>query len=147
MPPANPQPQIVESVETVILDQNGDELLRIAAREITILQPGSNDVTKTKIHENIVLVDGTNWNAAMLFSQPPVHIAACRICRDPPWTFPCRERPSHGLMRLTKPVCPCGQLCCPRHLRRCSDGRSRCLRCTRKFFWKSLLLNLFYWKG
>ena len=140
---------IVRMTETIIRD--GDEVIaHLTAKEMTLRYPDGR-IEQRKSHENILLADGTSFNAAMTFARPPVQIGACRLCRQPPYMFPFREQPTHGLVRLARAkTCVhnnCGALCCPKHRTLCSDGRYRCTRCARKWFWQELFRGFFFSKG
>ena len=131
---------IVLTNETVIYDGD-EEVARIKGSDITIRHP-NGALEQRKLHDNLLLVDGTNFNAAMMFSTPRVDIGVCRPCRRPPYTFPFRKQPTHGLMRLTRAkTCACGVLCCPKHRHRCADGRYRCPRC----LWRWRLRQSIVW--
>ncbi|MBL1216577.1 MAG: hypothetical protein D8M59_03695 [Planctomycetes bacterium] len=136
---------VIRSTDNVIYDNDGTEILRITASEMTIQMPDGT-LEHRKKHENLILADGTSWNAAMLYAQPPVQIGACAQCRKPPYSFPFRAKPSHGLVRLTRAkTCPdCGTLTCPKHRTRCSDGRFRCTVCARKWRLRESILGLFF---
>lgn len=131
---------IVLTNETVIYDGD-EEVARITGTDITIRQP-DGALEQRKLHDNLVLVDGTNFNAAMMFGTPRVDIGVCRLCRRPPYTFPFCKRPTHGLVRLARAkACVCGTLCCPKHRHRCADGRYRCPKCT----WRWRLRQCIVW--
>lgn len=140
---------IIRSTETVVRDGD-EEIARFTATEMTLRHPDGK-IEHSRLHENLILSDGTSFNAAMMFAQPPVQIGVCRLCRRPPYTFPVRDRPTHGLVRLTRAkTCAhrhCGSLCCPKHRTRCSDGQYRCTRCARTWFWWELILGIFCSKG
>lgn len=137
-------PPIIRTVETVFYESDGSEVLRLSARQLTLHHPDGS-IEQRKINDNLVLVDGSTWNAAMLLAQPPVAVGICELCRRPPYMFPARAKPTHGLVRLSRAkACTCGTLCCPRHRRRCADGQIRCAHCARRWSWKERVLSLFF---
>jgi hypothetical protein len=135
---------ITRTVETIIRGPDGIEIRRVSAGHITIRHPDGR-IEQRKLNENIVLVDGTNWNAGMLYGSNPIEIGACHLCRRPPYVFPLRDPPCAGLLRLSNAeTCECGALCCGKHRRLCSDGEYRCTRCARWWFWLELLSRIFF---
>jgi hypothetical protein len=142
-----PAVPILRSTDTVVRDTDGEEVVRLSATEFTVRYPDGR-LESRKLHENLVLCDGTSFNASMLFANPPVQIGVCRYCRRPPYRFPWREAPTHGVLRLTRArTCSghrCAVLCCSRHRMLCSDGRYRCLRCSRRWAWKEFVLGIFF---
>lgn len=137
---------IIRTVETVFYDNDGYVVMRLSATQMTLHHPDGR-IEQRKINDNLVLADGSTWNAAMLLAQPPVPIGVCGLCRKPPYTFPWRAKPTHGLVRLSRAkTCQCGTLCCPAHRVRCADGQVRCLRCAHTWSWKERLLSLFFAK-
>ena len=146
-----PQPNfqsapVISQTESVIHDKNGDEILRLGASEFTMRFPDGR-IERHKVSESIILADGTNFNVGMMYTSPPIQIGVCSLCRRPPYSFPFRDTPSHGLVRLTRAkTCTCGALCCTRHRRLCSDGRYRCLPCARRWSWKEAVLSIFFAK-
>ena len=146
-----PQPNfqsapVISQTDSVIRDGNGEEILRIGASEFTV-RAGDGSVRRHKVSENIVLADGTNFNVGMMYTNPPIQIGVCSLCRRPPYSFPFRDARSHGLVRLTRArTCTCGALCCMKHCKLCSDNRFRCLRCVRRWSWKEAILCVFFAK-
>ena len=136
---------IIRTTHTDLLDVDGERIIRFGAQEWTLWHPDGT-LEHRKHHESIVLVDGTNWNVSMLFGQNPVQIGACHLCRHPVFKVGGRDRPTHGLVRLTraKTCCDCGALCCPKHRKRCSDGRYRCIRCARRRSIRDFFIDIFF---
>lgn len=127
---------------TVVTDENGQPILEITAGEYMI--PDGNGMTILKNGQSILLMDGTEWNPAMAIQQG-VKLACCELCRHPPFRFPFRERPRHGLVSKWKRCVRCGRAICPRHRHRTSDGSWRCSHCRHGIFhWlREILLRLF----
>lgn len=126
----------IERYLDTVIYHDGEEIVRITATEMTMRHPDGHSEHR-KLHPNTILDDYSNFNPAMMFGQNPVELAICPLCRRPPYTFPLRDRPKVGLIRLSNAKrCAqpgCGVLCCPRHRRLCSDGHYRCTRCARKW--------------
>ena len=144
MSPA-PLPSMHERCETVIHDQHGAVVVRMALQEYTIYQPDGSSST-LKRSENILLSDGSAWNLAMLLGSAPRYVAACPICRDPRRTAFGTETPTHGLtLQSTGQAChDCGSFLCPKHLVRSVDGQPRCWRCHRWARLKRILMHMFF---
>jgi len=139
---------IIRTTDTIVRDVDGNEIARFGAHEWTLWHPDGT-IEHRKHHENIVLVDGTSWNVSMLLGQNPVQIGACQLCRQPPFRIGRRDRPTHGLVRLTraKTCCDCGALCCPKHRRRCPDGRFRCTTCARRRSMWDFFIGILFARG
>jgi hypothetical protein len=135
---------ILRATDTIIRDINGEIIATLTAEEMTVHYPDGRVVNRKKL-ENIELVDGTGFNAGMMLANPPVQIGVCHFCRHPPYTFPVRDKPTHGLIRLSRAkTCTCGMLCCRKHRQLCRDGIVRCPPCTRRWFWKEAVLGIFF---
>ena len=133
---------ITRITDTVIRDINGEEVLRISTTKMTVRLPDGSVETHTS-HDNIITVDGSTWNFAMLAAK--IYLAVCPLCRRPPYTFPFSKRPNHGLLRLSRAkTCVCGALCCAAHRKLCLDGRWRCLRCARRYSLGIALKSIFF---
>lgn len=139
---------IIRITEAVVMD--GDEVvLRLRGTQVLIRNPGGK-TEQRRSYENILLADNTSFNAAMLAAQPPVVLCCCRLCRHPAYSFPWREKPNHGLIRLDRAKnCAggCGALCCAKHRVHCSDRKYRCTRCSRKWRLAQGLLRFLCSKG
>ena len=131
---------------TVLLDLNGEIILETGYEDFMVFEPDGS-CTQHKITSNIQLVDGLQWNPTMLMSKPPILVGVCCYCRKPRYDFSSfrREPPIHGIVSLrnSKICASCGNLCCPRHFRSCSDNRWRCRSCALKFQIKRFAMSLF----
>ena len=137
---------IVREIDTIIHDAQGREILRVGMTETTFRHADGTFEILEK-HESLTLADGSNWSPAMLLGNKPAHVGCCALCNDPPRRGIFRERPSAGLVRLSRAkTCapPCGKLLCPRHRKLCSDGVWRCLRCARRYALKTAIKSIFF---
>lgn len=139
---------VVRQTINVVRDPHGEVVLRTTASEWTLLSP-EGVLTNGRLHESIQLSDGSAWSPAMAFTQNPIYVGCCDLCRHPPFRFPHREQPTHGLVRLDRArTCSgCGALVCPLHAHRCADRRYRCRRCYRRWRLQRRLLSIFFTGG
>ena len=121
---------------TIFRDRYGNEVLRTGMKVVSAQLPDGT-FTEQKISEDIETVDHFSWNAALRYTQNPVHLTICAACRA--------TRASHGLCTTAniKRCVVCEAHCCPSHARLCADQKYRCLKCAWWFRLKSLLLWLF----
>ena len=134
----NPQMGTTKDTITQIIDINGNVVLEIGLHEYTV-RNADGSRTHRRISETIQTVDGTIWSPAMTKEL----IGICEQCR----TYTPFGRSSHGIVaRNMARICAdgCGQLCCPRHVRRGRDGKWRCVRHHRQHLLKSLLRPIFF---
>ena len=137
---------IIERTDNVIYDGEGREIRRIGTTETTVTDAHGR-VEILKEYDTITMADGTSVTVSSLWGDKQVHIGCCALCSDPPFRFPFREKPSAGLVRLTRAkTCPppCGKLLCPRHMALCSDGAWRCTRCARRHAFKTFIRRIFF---
>ena len=117
-------------IEAVLRDADGTHALRISGEEWELHTP--KGIVNIKRHNSFRLMCGTQWYPALWKAVP---VAICEICRHPPYTFPFRERPQHGVVSIARSKeCDCGKRLCPRHAKRCSDGKYRCPSCRRRLW-------------
>ena len=134
---------ITEDIETDLLDHQGTPVMRSVYKSSVTYHPHGS-VTKKKRSQKRPLVCGTMWPPSS--SMP---LAICDHCRNPPWTWPKRQRPDTGAHDANKghACCRCAARLCPKHARRCSDQQWRCVRCARIYRLRSLLLHIFCTRG
>lgn len=136
---------IIRRSLNVIRDEAGTPVVLIGTHEITCQTNGEIQVFKQ--FDTIVLADGSCVGVASLLGKPGIDLGLCRLCRNPPYTFPHRRRPTHGLVRLDRAhTCSCGAVICTRHAKFGSDGRWRCIPCARWHSFWDFLLGLFFTK-
>jgi hypothetical protein len=126
---------VITSFRTILQDVDGQPLITIDSNEYSVMQPDGTVSVQTN-RTSIVLVDGTTWSPAMAHRQnDPVMLAVCATCRRGVNEWFHHELPTHGLLAGSNAerCCECGETCCPRHRRRCSDDQVRCLVCARRF--------------
>ena len=120
-----------QTVRTVLWDALGNPIVEVGAREYMVHRPDGSVATE-RINSSILLMDGTMWHPGMR----DVRLGVCKLCREPPYTFPFRQGPMHGLVSLTPggavKCARCGMILCPAHARRCSDNRLRCPSCAQR---------------
>ena len=117
MPVPLNMPAVNQELDTVILDDQGQPVVTVGMRTFLVHEPDGS-ITKRKISQNIALADGSIWNPSLSMPpKPAVVLALCDCCRNPPWRFPQRAAPSHGLISRAraKTCASCGHLCCPKH--------------------------------
>lgn len=131
MPQQTPMPPVYKAIKTLVVDKAGNPVVMLKYREIIIVRP--NGSTKEyKAGANIELVDGTVFNVGMLAGPRPVRLAVCELCREPPYTFPRRSEPTHGLCATGHRCRDCGRWSCPGHCEADPCGRWRCTLCARR---------------
>ena len=133
----NPQVSARKDTITQITDHHGTFVVEVGLHEYTV-RHSDGSRTHRRISETITTVDGSVWSPA---SKEPIGI--CDPCRTgSPW-----GPSSHGIvLRKMARLCVdgCGQLCCPRHIRRGRDGKWRCVRHHSQHLLKSLFLPIFF---
>jgi hypothetical protein len=141
---------VVTSFRTILQDLDGQPLITIDSTEYSVLQPDGT-VSVQSNRTLIVLVDGTTWNPAMAAREKdPVLLAVCATCRRGVHDWFHEEPPTHGLLAASNatPRCyDCGEICCPRHRKRCRDGEFRCRACARRAWWWLFLYYVFFAKS
>lgn len=131
---------------TVVADHQGRPILVLTGGEYMVHEQDGS-ITVRKEGHSIELMDGTAWYPAMSAGPQGVKLGCCELCRHPPYRFPFRELPRHGLVSKWKRCARCGQLVCPRHRRPGADGKWRCVRCKRMAWldWlKEAVLGFFF---
>lgn len=139
---------IIRVTEAVFLE--GDEGLMSLSGTQHLIRHQNGTIEQRRRYENKLLADNTSINGAMLGGPQPAVLTRCELCVHPPYHFPYREKPTHGLIRLDRAKsCAggCGALCCARHRVHCSDKKYRCTRCARKWRLGRGFLRLFFSKG
>jgi len=132
--------------QTIIRDVDGTPILEIGYSDYMVTNPDGS-LTQHKVAENLMLVDGTIWNAGMMASKPPVLLGCCDDCRHPPLRGMRRDAPTHGLVSLKRArhCRDCGKLACPRHITRVAATNAwRCLSCAKKHRLGSWLRSVFF---
>jgi hypothetical protein len=138
LPPAS------EEIRTLLYDRNGEPILQVSASKQIIQDPVRGMIAQT-LNSSIELSCGMQWHPGLLNGPQAVLIGVCEICRHPPYRFPRRERPTHGIVSLQAACrCVCGLLVCPRHAMQCDDGRWRCPRCASRYRLGRFFLGLFF---
>lgn len=133
MPAALPPHE--QHVETIIPDEHGNEVLRTRMTVSTTITP-EGTLRERKTSEDVQTCDGFLWNPSQRYTQNPVNLAVCEVCRT--------RSSSHGLCTSAniRRCHKCRKACCPRHSRLCSDDRYRCPKCAR-WFWLGAWLTWF----
>lgn len=134
-------PGATQTVQTVHWDAEGNPILQIAATEYMIHLP-SGEVRSVRTNNAIQLMCGTMWHPGM----KDVPVGVCEFCRKPPYTFPFRQKPGHGLVNLKNGArcVSCGVYACRCHIHVGPDGRPRCLDCHRKYRLRAFLRRIFF---
>lgn len=145
MKPTPPAGAPIVRTTSAIFRCGDEEVARLTGQHFLIRHP-SGKVEQLQLYDHLALPgDNTFLSAAMLTANPRVDLCCCWYCRHPPYSFPFREKATHGLMRLERAKsCAgphCGIICCSRHLRRGRDGRYRCPSCS----WRWKLRRVFQW--
>lgn len=112
-----------QEIVTTFQDSDGNEVLRTKMTVRTELTP--DGLKEEKKSEDIQTTDNVSWNPSMrLRANGAVDLVTCTECR----------KKSHGLCTAgnAKRCVACGDTCCPRHIRLCSDDKHRCLGCARR---------------
>ena len=130
-----------ERYEALLRNLDGAIVIRSGSGTYNVNLPNGS-TTQYQFSEFLQTVDGVSWSPHMLQGQDPVLLACCNRCRRPPLF----ERPSHGLCTqpAVKRCARCHEPCCPRHQRRCTDRRIRCINCARWFRVRRFLRPLFF---
>ena len=129
---------------TQIQDMNGDVILEIGLEDTRIRQPDGSVVSQRN-SVSIRTTDGSIWSPVQWMTKPPRYVGICDQCRNPSFSLFCREKPTHGIVLMTRAkLCECGALCCPKHRKLCWDGQWRCLSCAKKHIAKHLLMSVFF---
>ena len=139
----NASGRATQEIQTVLRDADGREIVMLGVTEL-LIRNADGSVTKRKVGENLLTSCGRHWNPSMMSAEP---IGCCFLCRRPPYTFPRRDLPTHGIVLLSQAkTCGlgCGRMACPQHARRCADGQYRCLICARWFWIRRLFSSLFF---
>jgi hypothetical protein len=121
---------------------DGRPCLEICGTSEWIIHEPDGSVSTRKLDTLIELMCGTMWHPGMADKVP---VGVCTLCRQPPYTFPHREPPRHGIVsrKMARTCVDCGVLACPKHVLKV-DGRWRCVRCARKHRRLSILRGLFF---
>jgi hypothetical protein len=131
-------------LETVAIDERGNEIIRITSSETNATEGGRQVARKTG--RALMLVDGRLLLPHQLFGQKPLYVGVCRFCRTPPTRLWHREAPTHGLCSLERmKLCvDCGITSCLHHSHRSSwDHRCRCGPCHSKHKYLCLIQRIF----
>ena len=117
-----------QSWQTLYWDDRGRPVLEISAGQHIIHEPDGS-VTIQHANHRIQLMCGDVYSSGP--KAPP--LVVCEMCRHPPYRFPFRDRPRHGLTSLKhSALCQgrrCGRRLCPRHTITIS-GRTYCPACS-----------------
>ena len=127
--------------ETLVRDKAGLPIL-VALWAVLYLTQPDGSIVELRRTETIQLTDGFEWHAGMMSTRPPIFIGVCERCRYPAFRFFGSGEPTHGLTRISQLVTcrGCGIPCCRhRHAVHCSDGKWRCLPCSKSFARRRLL--------
>ncbi len=131
-------------------DENGRLLMTLGILK-SVGRDANGVVEETKEGESIVLADGTVSNLSKILNGE-MRLAQCSVCPDPPFylfRLFWQERPSHGLIDLTRTgqnCRRCGCMTCGRHRQRI-HGAYYCVRCAprvRKSWFSRFLRFLFF---
>ena len=138
LPAANRQ------VRTVLSDDQGNPMVQMSAGEYMVHNPDGS-ITVLRENRSIQLMCGLQWYPGMTDGQKIISVGVCELCRNPPYTFPLRNKPRHGLVSMdrARQCSGCGLLLCPRHQSR--HGRQTfCPSCSRRYRLKNVLLRIFF---
>jgi hypothetical protein len=146
MPNGGQAPGTASLYDNTVYDEHGNVILQVVSGQYLLTSPDGT-VTSRSVSSTIQLVCGLQWapsHAAM--RDHAVRIGVCMLCREPPYRFPFRRRPRHGLvsLRRAKRCASCGRLICPQHRTMGPDGRWRCIVCARWHGWLMRLLRLLF---
>ena len=135
----SPQVSARKDTITQITDSNGTIVVEFGLHEYTV-RHSDGSRTHRRISQPMTTVDGTVLTHALMAKEL---VGICEQCRNgPPF-----GRNSHGIvLRKMARLCAdgCGQLCCPRHIRRGRDGKWRCVAHHRRHLLKTLLRPIFF---
>ena len=117
-------PPTSDHAGVILWDAEGRPVLEVWDSEYVIHEPGPS-VSSRKLSNLLQLMCGTVWHPRMLDKVP---VGVCQLCREPPYTFPRRSRPRHGIVsrKMARICVDCGTLACPKHIRQV-DGAWRCV--------------------
>jgi len=128
--------------QTVIWNDDGNPILEVSEGEYVVHKP-DNSIIIQHSNNSIQLMCGQFWQPG----PKALPLGVCELCRNPPYRFPFRKKPRHGLVSLKySKYCSggCGRLLCPSHAHLCKDRRYRCPSCARKYrFWRFIKSLLF----
>ena len=123
-------PGTQQTITTFLFDTDGYVIGQVGAEECMTQGP-SGCIVVAKRNTSVLLMDGTFWHPGMR----NVRLGVCGLCREPPYTFPFRKKPQHGLVNLAPGggvnCAGCGMILCPAHAKRGADRRPRCPSCAR----------------
>jgi hypothetical protein len=141
---ANDPTTVTNTIENVIRDVHGHEVLRTTTQSVMTTYP-SGQADQVQRFETVLLADGTNLSPGML-GKPENQLVVCPYCKDQPYSFPLRPPSSHGLIRFApaKTCVACGQMVCSAHRTLGSDGKWRCVHCARKHARRSIFMSLLF---
>ena len=97
---------------TEITDAYGVPILVITSREM-FLDDGNGKTHKLHYNALVQLCDGTTWHTGLLKGPNPKLPGVCEFCRRPPYRFPWRDRPRHGVAARVETLRSCRGLCQP----------------------------------
>ena len=128
---------------TILWDNEGKPILEVSSGEYVVHHP-DHSIDIQHSNNSIQLMCMQFWQPGPK-AQP---LGVCELCRYPPYTFPFRKKPKHGLVSLKcAKYCSgsCRRLLCPQHAHLCKDRRYRCPSCVWKYrlgqFLKGLLFR------
>ena len=127
--------------QTILLDDEGKPLLEISAGEYIVHGP-KGEITIRRSNCSIQLMCKQLWHPGPK-AEP---LGVCELCRKPPYKFPFREKPKHGLVTLKHAnYCSgsCHLLLCPKHARYIND-QFYCPSCAAKYRAKHVMTSLFF---
>lgn len=125
----------------ILWSSDGQPILEMWSSDYMIHEPDGSISTR-KLNTAIELMCGTMWHPGIADRIP---IGVCQLCRQPPYTFPFRERARHGIVsrKMARTCVDCGRLACPKHIRQV-DGAWRCVQCAGKHRALSFLRSIFF---
>ncbi len=98
-------PNVNETIESILLDENSIPILRVEAGEYEVHELDGS-MTHRRVNNSILLMCGTEWHPGMWKEVP---VGVCELCRHPRYKFPLREKPRHGIVSLARAT----RLCSP----------------------------------
>jgi len=146
MPNGGQPPGTASLYDNTIYDEHGKPILQITSGQYIVTEPDGT-MTSRSISSMFPLVCGLSWSPLEAARKDnPIRIGICPLCRHPPYRFPIRPKPRHGLvsMRRAKRCVSCGRLICPQHRKMGADGQWRCTGCSRWYRLRTALLGLFF---
>ena len=112
--------------QTVLFDDDGKPILEVSDSEYVVNGP-NGEVTIKRLNSSIQLMCNSQWHPGP-DAEP---LGVCELCRKPPYKFPFRDKPKHGLVSLkyARRCSRCySRLLCPKHVR-IIDRRFYCPSC------------------